>query len=85
MEVRFIDVLKRWVFATQTSTTQPTFMNVDELWEVRVPHYTDDALARGHRYKNIIASRLGLAIGVEDICVFLAKKAATAKEQLCLS
>lgn len=48
-EARFVDVLARWLFSTQTSTAHPTLMNVDELWKARAPDYTHDLFVRGHR------------------------------------
>lgn len=42
-------------------------MIVDDLWKARVPDYAEDALTRGHQYKNMFSSRLILAIGVKHV------------------
>lgn len=55
-------------------------MDVEELWGVRVPDYTDKVLVRCHRYKHIIASRLWFVIGVEDLRVMITECAAAACE-----
>lgn len=38
------------VIRNTNPTARPAFRDVDELWKVRVPGYTDDLLLRGHRY-----------------------------------
>lgn len=38
----------------------------DKLREARFPDYTDDALVLYQQCKNVIASRRGLAISIED-------------------
>lgn len=44
-------------------------MYVDKILKARLPDYTNDVLAKGHRYKHIVTSRLELAIDVEDLRV----------------
>lgn len=67
LKVRFCDVLARWFLATQMLAAQTTFTDVDELCEARVPEYTSDVSIRGHRYKYIMESRLGLVTWVKDL------------------
>lgn len=71
LEFCFDNVFERWLFETQTPTVCPAFMKFDDLWEAGVPDYFDDVLIWGHWYEYVIASRLGLAIGVEDPLVLL--------------
>lgn len=60
-------------------------MNDDKLREARAPVYTNDVLARGHQYKHIVASRLKLAIGDDDIRDLMVERAAACWKQLRLS
>lgn len=53
-------------------------MAFNALWEARVPDYADDVLARGLQYKDIISSRLELAIGVEHLRALAVFRAAAA-------
>lgn len=85
LEVCFVDFLARWLFAVQTPISHPAFMDVNEWWEANVSDYIDEVLARGHQYKSFMASRLSIAIGVEDFRVLIQKCTPTTWDQLCLS
>lgn len=70
------------LFTAQTSNAYLAFMDVNNLWEGRVPYYIDGILAIGHRYKHIIAGRLALSIGVETLGVLLLGRAIATEGQL---
>lgn len=61
------------------------FMDFDELLEANVRALIDDIFASGRRHKHIVASHLGLTIGVEKFCFLMAKRAAAAWTQLRFS
>lgn len=80
LDVSFVDVLESWLFATQTFSTTAAFKSVDELWEARVPDYTNDVLVQGCRSKR--ASNLGLAADNENIRVTILERAVSGCKNL---
>lgn len=68
----------RWLLATQSPIVRVAIMDVEELWGARVPNHTFYAFARVHQYQHVIASRLELAISVEDLRVLMVQRVAGA-------
>lgn len=60
-------------------------MDVDELWEELVPDYTDHVQVKGHLYKSVIAIRLRIAIGFDNLRVLIVIRAVAAWVQLLLN
>lgn len=48
-DFRFVGVSARWLFARETPGASPTFMNVVNLWDARIPSNNDETLVRDHR------------------------------------
>lgn len=59
-------------------------MDVEELREARVLDYIDNILVQGQQYKYVIESRLGIAIGAEDLRVLIVEWAVFVWKQLLL-
>lgn len=66
-EVFFVDVLACCLFSAQPLSASPAFVEFDELWAVRVPDYIDEVSVRGNQYGHVIATRMRLAIGIENL------------------
>lgn len=56
------------VCSKKTFGVNPTFMDVVDM---RVPTYNNNAFVCNHRYKPVVASRLGLALGTVDMRVLM--------------
>lgn len=80
-----MDVLARCLFAHETSGANLAFMDAVELWGVRVSTYSNDILARNHRYEYVAASRLRLSIGAQNMQTLMRKSKTAAWEQLRLA
>lgn len=72
LEAYFVDGLASWLFASHTSNAHRAFMNVVELRAGTVIDYTNDIVARDHRYKHTVAILLTLAINIEFLCILMA-------------
>lgn len=46
-------------------------MNVEDLWEAKVPIYSNDDLICFHHYENVVASRPRLATGAKTTRVLM--------------
>lgn len=85
MEVCFVNLLARCLFALQTLTDHPPIMYVDQLRELRVPDYTNGVFPRGHRCKHIFTSRMGFHTGIKYLQVSIVKYVDAVGRQLRLS
>lgn len=82
LKVCFVDALPRWLFATHTYTAHLTIMDVVKFWKAIVPDYTDEVLARGHRFEPNVKGGLGIAICVLNPRVSMVERAISASGQL---
>lgn len=75
----------RRLFASETHSTNPAFIDVVEFWEARVSAYNDDIFARYHCYKHVVASCLNTTIGAQDIFFLMQEGTTATREQLRIS
>lgn len=80
LEACFFDVLTRWLSAAPPLTTYLAIMDVDKLWEVRDPDYTDDALVRCNSYEHNISSGVRLHINFKGLHFLIIDRAATVRD-----
>lgn len=70
-KARFVDIRARWLFSRETHGSSYALMDVVDLWASSVTTYDNDALVYSHRYEHVVASRMRLAIGTEDMRVLM--------------
>lgn len=61
-EARFAELLFQWLFTWITFEANSVFMDIVDLWRVRVLTYNHDALIYNRCYKHDHANRLGISI-----------------------
>lgn len=84
LEVWFFDIISRWIFYMKAPIAHQVSRNVDKMWRAKVSDYFDEVLDEGHRYKNVVASHLGLTIDFNAPRVLIVKQTVTAWKQLFL-
>lgn len=70
-EARFLDMLVRWIHVRESTNSNPAIIYVVQTWGAGFPTYKDDALLLNHRYENVVASLLELAIDAKGMSVLI--------------
>lgn len=63
-----------WLVALQAPGPNPAFMNVVEMWGVRVSTYNHEALFPNIGYKDVVTRRSRNAIGAKDMQLLMREK-----------
>lgn len=77
----FVEVQARWPTARKILDASPEFVGTVDILGARVQKYSDDALGCNQGYNNFVPSRMGLAIGAEDMRVVMLERTGATWEQ----
>lgn len=77
-----VDIHERWLFFSRTPIVHPAFINVNVLWEARVPDCSNKVLSKSYSNDRKIASHLGPAKDVEGLRVLMGECVVATLKQL---
>lgn len=70
-EARYMDVLAQWLFAPETTGTNPAYMDVVEQRRAWLSTNNRKFLVQNHCYEQFVTSSLDFAIGSRNIPVLI--------------